>query len=188
MGGGAGSNLSILKEDKKIIGGQFIFFLGVGVHLLVPLETYTSYDFPCQESLSSPPLWMILFLWLLLGCNQYWSGLVYVFPFNIPGAPDCQAQLAFFLGLKPLGTRGLGFKYDPTDKENNSLLVYVEWASRVNFVTMFVDLYQNKLWVICNNLIQFAYLSSASGPSNDVIKMAAIVLHMYTYKTSYLKQ
>ena len=67
-------------------------------------------------------------------------------------------------------------------------LVYVEWASRVNFVTIFGDLYQNELWVICNNLNQFAYLSSASGPSNDVIKMAAIVLLMYTYKTSYLKQ
>ena len=68
------------------------------------------------------------------------------------------------------------------------LLVYVEWASRVNFVTIFGDLYQNKLWVICNNLNQFAHLSSASGPSNDVIKMAAIVLLMYTFKTSYLKQ
>ena len=67
-------------------------------------------------------------------------------------------------------------------------IVYVEWASRVNFVTIFGDLYQNKLWVICNNLNQFAHLSSASGPSNDVIKMAAIVPLMYTYKTSYLKQ
>ena len=67
-------------------------------------------------------------------------------------------------------------------------LVYVEWASRVKFVTIFGDLYQNKLWVIYNNLNQFAHLSSASGPSNDVIKMAAIVLLMYTYKISYLKQ
>ena len=55
-------------------------------------------------------------------------------------------------------------------------------------MTIFGDLYQNKLWVICNNLNQFAHLSSASGPSNDVIKMAAIVRLMYTYKTSYLKQ
>ena len=55
-------------------------------------------------------------------------------------------------------------------------------------MTIFGDLYQNKLWVICNNLNQFANLSSASGLSNDVIKMAAIVLFMYTYKTSYLKQ
>ena len=67
-------------------------------------------------------------------------------------------------------------------------IVYVEWAFRVNFATIFGDLYQNKLWVICNNLNQFAHLSSASGPSNDVIKMAVIVLLMYTYKTSYLKQ
>ena len=29
-----------------------------------------------------------------------------------------------------------------------TLLVYVEWASRVDFVTIFGDLYQNKLWVI----------------------------------------
>ena len=69
-----------------------------------------------------------------------------------------------------------------------SLVVYVEWASRVNFVTIFGDLYQSKLWVICNNLNQFAHLSSASSPSNDVIKMAAIVLLRYAYKTSYSKQ
>ena len=66
------------------------------------------------------------------------------------------------------------------------LLVYVEWASRVNFVTIFGDLYQNKLWAICNNLNQFATLSSASGPSNDVIKMAAIVVLMYTYKGEFI--
>ena len=79
-GGGAGSNLSILKEAKKNYMGRLIF-PGGGVHLLIPMRTYTSYDFPCQESLSlsSPPLWMILFLWLFLGCNQYWSGLVYFF-------------------------------------------------------------------------------------------------------------
>ena len=46
--------------------------------------------------------------------------------------------------------------------------------SRVNFVTIFGDLYEIKLWAICNNFNQFAHLSSASGPSNDVIKMAAI--------------
>ena len=55
-------------------------------------------------------------------------------------------------------------------------------------MTIFGDLYQNKLWVICNNLNQFAHLSSASGPSNDVIKMLAKVLLIYTYNTSYLKQ
>ena len=49
--GGAGSNLSILKEAKKIIWDGS-FFLGVGVYLLSPIETYTSYDFPCQKSLS----------------------------------------------------------------------------------------------------------------------------------------
>ena len=75
-----------------------------------------------------------------------------------------------------------------TGKWSFSYIVYVEWASRVNFVTIFGDLNQNKLWVICNNLNQFAHLSSASRLSNDVIKMAAIVLRMYTYKTSYLKQ
>ena len=46
--------------------------------------------------------------------------------------------------------------------------------SRVNFVTIFGDLYKIKLWGICNNFNKFAHLSSASGPSNDVIKMAAI--------------
>ena len=55
-------HLSILKEAKKIIWAGS-FFPGVGVHLLISMETYTSYDFPCQESLSlsSPSLWMILF-------------------------------------------------------------------------------------------------------------------------------
>ena len=48
-----------------------------------------------------------------------------------------------------------------------------QW-SRVNFMTIFGDLYKIKLWGICNNFNQFAHLSSASGPSNDVIKMAAI--------------
>ena len=49
--GGAGSNLSLLKEAKKLYG-RVHFFLGVGVHLLIPMETYTSYGFPCQKSLS----------------------------------------------------------------------------------------------------------------------------------------
>ena len=61
------------------------------------------------------------------------------------------------------------------------LIVYVEWESRVNFVTIFGDLYQNKLWVICNKLNQFIHLSSASGPNDDVIKMAAKVLLMHIY-------
>ena len=53
------------------------------------------------------------------------------------------------------------------------LIVHVEWESRVNFVTIFSDLYQNKLLGICNNLNQLTHLCSASGPNDDVIKMAA---------------
>ena len=55
------------------------------------------------------------------------------------------------------------------------VIVYVEWESRVNFVTIFgdLDLYQNNLWGICNNLNQFTHLSSASGPNDDIIEMAA---------------
>ena len=53
------------------------------------------------------------------------------------------------------------------------LIVYVEWEYRVHFVTIFGDLYQNKLWGICNNLNQFTNLSHASGPNDDVIKTAA---------------
>ena len=50
------------------------------------------------------------------------------------------------------------------------LVVYIDMESRVNFVTIFGDLYQNKLWGICNNLNQFTHLSSTSGPNDDVIK------------------
>ena len=53
------------------------------------------------------------------------------------------------------------------------VIVYVEWESRVNFVTFFGDLYQNKLWGICNNLNQFTHLSSASGPNDNINEMAA---------------
>ena len=42
------------------------------------------------------------------------------------------------------------------------LKVYVKWESRVNFVTIFGDLYQNKLWGMSNNLNQFTYLSLGS--------------------------
>ena len=54
--------VQFVRKLKKLCGPVH-FFLGVGVHLLIPMETYTSYDFPCEESLSlsSPPLWMILF-------------------------------------------------------------------------------------------------------------------------------
>ena len=95
----------------------------------------------------------------------------------------------FLMSTQPMVTQCKCFFNEySTYGHSVQVLVYVEWASRVNFVTIFVDLYQNKLWVICNNLNQFAHLSSVSGQSNDVIKMAAIVLLMYTYKTSHLKQ
>ena len=45
---------------------------------------------------------------------------------------------------------------------------------RVNFVTIFGDLYKIKLWDIHNSFNQFPHLNSASDPRNDVIKMAAI--------------
>ena len=61
-----------------------------------------------------------------------------------------------------------------TNVTNNSLCRMGQKWSRVNFVTIFGDLYQSKFWGICNNLNQFTYLSSLSGPGNDVIKMAAI--------------
>ena len=53
------------------------------------------------------------------------------------------------------------------------LITFVEWEYRVNFVTIFGDLYQNKLWGIFSNLNQFTHLGSASGPNDDAIKMAA---------------
>ena len=52
---------------------------------------------------------------------------------------------------------------------------------RVNFVTIFGDLYKIKLWDICNNFNQFTYLRFASGPSNEVIKMAAIAQFKFAY-------
>ena len=53
------------------------------------------------------------------------------------------------------------------------IIVYVEWESQVNFMTIFGFLYRNNLWGICKNLNQFTHPSSASGPNDDVIKMAA---------------
>ena len=59
------------------------------------------------------------------------------------------------------------------------IVAYVEkdkiWA-RVNFVTIFGELYQIKLWGISNDFIQFTYLRSASGVDSDVIKMAVTAL------------
>ena len=68
---------------------------------------------------------------------------------------------------------GLEPNYGAVIVHDIDFIVYVEWESRVNFVTIFVDQYQNKLWGICHNLNQFTHLSSASGPNDDVIKMAA---------------
>ena len=48
-------------------------------------------------------------------------------------------------------------------------------------MTSFGYLYQNKVWGICYNLNQLTHLSSASGPNDDVIKMAAKVLLMHIY-------
>ena len=60
------------------------------------------------------------------------------------------------------------------------LIVYVEWESRVNFVTIFGDLYQNKLWGICYNLNQLADLSSASGPiDHQNGRLSATYAHIY---------
>ena len=102
------------------------------------------------------------------------------------GSPVLIVPLHYhYIACSPISNYKIDRALAPT---NINIVVYVEWASRVNFVTIFGDLYQNKLWVICNNLNQFAHLSSASGASNDVIKMAAIVLLKSTYKTSYLKQ
>ena len=61
-------------------------------------------------------------------------------------------------------------------------IVYVEWESPVNFVTIFGDSYQNKLWGKCNDVNRFTHLSSASVPNDDGINMVAIVLLMDIYK------
>ena len=62
---------------------------------------------------------------------------------------------------------------EPLSYTTFDLKVYVKWESRVNFVTIFGDLYQNEIWGLCYNLNQFTHLSSASGPNDDAIKMAA---------------
>ena len=59
----------------------------------------------------------------------------------------------------------------------DKVLVYVEWAKRMvpcKLRDVFGYLYQIKLCDICSNFNQFTYLSSASGPSNDVRKMAVM--------------
>ena len=59
------------------------------------------------------------------------------------------------------------------------IVAYVEkdkiWP-RVNFVTIFGELYQIKLSGIRNDFIQFTHLRSASEVNSDVIKMAVTAL------------
>ena len=59
------------------------------------------------------------------------------------------------------------------------IVAYVEkdknWP-RVNFVTIFGELFQIKLGGISNDFIQFTHLRSASGVNSDVIKMAVTAL------------
>ena len=47
---------------------------------------------------------------------------------------------------------------------------------RVNYVTIFGELYQNKLLGISNDFIQFTHLRSASVVNSDVIRMAVTAL------------
>ena len=61
------------------------------------------------------------------------------------------------------------------------LIVYVEWESRVNFVTIIGDLYQTKFWGMCNNLKQFTHLSSAPGSVDDFIKNRLSATYAYIY-------
>ena len=52
-------------------------------------------------------------------------------------------------------------------------------------MTIFGDLYKFKLWGICKNFNQFTRLSSASGPSDDIIKKGGhhtIIMCMYLRK------
>ena len=51
-----------LKEAKNLYGLAHLF-QGVGVHLLIHMETYTSYTSMSGVSVSllNPPLWMIFF-------------------------------------------------------------------------------------------------------------------------------
>ena len=70
------------------------------------------------------------------------------------------------------------------------IVAYVEkdkiWP-RVNFVTMFGELYQIKFLGISNDLIQFTHLRSASGVKRDVIKMAVTALFMRIFIVYVLK-
>ena len=73
--GGTGSNLSIFKKAKNSIG-QFIFFLGWGPFAYSYGYLHNSMIFHGVQTLCpTHPLWMILCLWLFLGCNLGWMGL-----------------------------------------------------------------------------------------------------------------
>ena len=74
------------------------------------------------------------------------------------------------------------------------IVAYVEkdkiWP-RVNFVTIFSELYQIKLWGISNDFIQFTHLRSPSGVNSDVIKMAvtALLIRIFiVYVLKYVSQ
>ena len=70
------------------------------------------------------------------------------------------------------------------------IVAYVEkdkiWP-RANFVTIFGELYQIKLWGINNDFIQFTHLRSASGVHRDVIKMAVTGLLIRIFIVYVLK-
>ena len=180
-------SVSVIRRPKQV---------QISIFVVLPLEPALAYQRLCYSS-SGASLCVsvsLLFLFFL------WNHLVQISVFVIRRLE--QACVDKYLCCPPFGTSlcrsapllfGVwrqGITKTPVIAIFICIqpIVFVEWASRVNFVTILGDLYQNKLWVICNNLNQFAHLSSASGPSNDVIKMATIVLLMSTYKTSYLKQ
>ena len=58
---------------------------------------------------------------------------------------------------------------------------------RGNFVTIFGELYQIKLWGISNDFITFTHLSFASWVNSDVIKMAVTVLFVRIFIVYVLK-
>ena len=54
--------------------------------------------------------------------------------------------------------------------------------SHVNFVTIFAEIYQIKLYGLSNNLTRLpTHLRSASGVNSDVIKIAAIAIPILKY-------
>ena len=57
----------------------------------------------------------------------------------------------------------------------------------VNFVTIFGELYQIKLWGISNDFIQFTHLRSAFGVNSDDIKMTVTALLIRIFIVYVLK-